>query len=101
MTSEWISVKDLAKLCGVARRTAYAWVYNGYVETRSEPIPGTTRERLMVNTEAIKTVKVTRPVRIFEILAMPVNEDTIIGPECQDYTDENEVGELILGAISE
>src|SRR5689334_9992695 len=41
--TEWIDAKAATRLLGVSRATLYAYVSRGYV--RSEPVPGTPRER--------------------------------------------------------
>lgn len=41
--TEWIDAKEATRLLGVSRATLYAYVSRGYV--RSEPVPGTPRER--------------------------------------------------------
>ena len=41
--TEWLDAKEATRLLGVSRATLYAYVSRGYV--RSEPVPGTPRER--------------------------------------------------------
>lgn len=41
--TEWLGAKEATRLLGVSRATLYAYVSRGYV--RSEPVPGTPRER--------------------------------------------------------
>jgi citrate synthase len=41
--TEWLDAREATRLLGVSRATLYAYVSRGYV--RSEPVPGTPRER--------------------------------------------------------
>ena len=41
--TEWLDAREATRILGVSRATLYAYVSRGYV--RSEPVPGTSRER--------------------------------------------------------
>lgn len=69
-----ITIGELARRCGVTRRTAYSWVYNSTIPAvRVEDARGNVR--WMVEESDVITVVLTRPRKVLENLLKTTNLD--------------------------